>query len=658
MLMFSRTPTVETSLKQTFEYPIISGRNAFVLDFIEHLMDHHIVKRAIRDAGMDEDSDESGDGGDIFDDFFGQSATKKKEEKKTKENHTIDVNKETLLSIISDYYSDKGFVLLGLVLAYENKDLNMKRSSADNLVKNIIVEVVKGTKADNSDSTEKVTRSIDELVSRFKLNKDDYFIFVRNQYRFLENLRLEFRFIKHGKDSSTLLFRLEEELLKSVHFINVMTAYPFAIDLEKNLTSLRSICSLIEYLEDVVECLFIYENEANDDETNQKFEEDKFARQSSKTVKQISKPTDIKIEKKKSRGSNRIQVRDTISLKKPGKHLKDLNTQDMAMLCCKLRTSYLLYISMILLSFLIKKFEYIRPLLTNLQSLIKLANLQATDSDNLRTGLNIQDKLQSLANIQIYLKSLKDITNGLLSKAEGKDKINDGNNSDSSEDDPFLKNMRIQQEDKSDEAKQKQKLEEEAKAKSDETQRKLDQFMILWLRQIVIYNTHYVLHLAVTNLNMMSILDVRPSIVKATSIKYSLVSLMNPRLQTIQQLNNFKSMKRVLDNIVTYFFQNFFSVRERAMVVEDLHKYKNSMVKINYLKNLNFKGFFESDEEFKKFCSFMDMNYYISNVCDFELGLIKHSNKDYSPETLKRVQEMYKNGVDIFKNSNEHITEF
>jgi len=182
--------------------------------------------------------------------------------------------------------------------------------------------------------------------------------------------------------------------------------------------------------------------------------------------------------------------------------------------------------------------------------------------------------------------------------------------------------------------------------------------MILWLRQIVIYNTHYVLHLAVTNLNMMSILDVRPSIVKATSIKYSLVSLMNPRLQTIQQLNNFKSMKRVLDNIVTYFFQNFFSVRERAMVVEDLHKYKNSMVKINYLKNLNFKGFFESDEEFKKFCSFMDMNYYISNVCDFELGLIKHSNKDYSPETLKRVQEMYKNGVDIFKNSNEHITEF
>lgn len=231
-----------------FAYPIISGRNVFVLDFINHLMDHHIIKRELKKAEMDDDDE----GGSIFDDFFGGGAPKKKEEKK-QEVKKIEVDKEQLLSIISDYYSDKGYVLLGLILAYENKDVKMKKSSADNLVKNLIVEVVKGTRADNNDSTERVTSAINELVQRFKLKKEEYFVFVRNQYRFLENLRLEFRFIKADKDSSTLLFRLEEELLKSIDFINVMTAYPFAIDLEKDQVSLRSILSLIEYLEDVVE---------------------------------------------------------------------------------------------------------------------------------------------------------------------------------------------------------------------------------------------------------------------------------------------------------------------------------------------------------------------------------------------------------------------
>lgn len=242
----------ESIVKQQFQYPIISGRNVFVLEFIHQLMEHHLIKRELQKAKLQEDMDDD-DGGDIFDDFFGGSAPKKKEEKKEEKIPTIEVDKEMLLSIINDYYCDKGYVLLGLVLAYENRDISMVKASADNLVKNVIMEVVKGTRSDNDDSTDKVTKAINELVDRFKLKKDSYFIFVRNQYRFLENLRLEFRFIKADKDSSMLLFRLEEELVKSIDFINVMTSYPFAIDLEKDETSLRSISSLIEYLESVVE---------------------------------------------------------------------------------------------------------------------------------------------------------------------------------------------------------------------------------------------------------------------------------------------------------------------------------------------------------------------------------------------------------------------
>lgn len=76
------------------------------------------------------------------------------------------------------------------------------------------------------------------------------------------------------------------------------------------------------------------------------------------------------------------------------------------------------------------------------------------------------------------------------------------------------------------------------------------------------------------------------------------------------------------------------------------------------MKYLNFNQFFESNEEFKKFYSFMDMNYYIGNVLEFEISLMKHSNKDYSKETIDRIQEIYNTGIEIFKKPGEHISQF
>lgn len=358
-------------VKDTFEYPIISGRNAFILDFIRQLLDTTVIKRELKKVEEDSSSDE--EGGSIFDAFMGGGKPKTKEKKKPENEVKIEVDKPMLLSIISDYYSDKGFALLGLVLAYENKEIKMSKASSNTLAKNIIVEVVKGTRSDNQDSSEKVTNAINELVNRLSLDKEEYYIFVRNQYRFLENLRLEFRFIKSDKTSSTLLFRLEEELLKSIDFINVMTSYPFAIDLENDQNSLRSILSLIEYLENVVECMFIYETESADEKISENVEEESYEENpfrepsnslrlphnSSEETKRFSKTKD-----------NRIQVRSTISMKKPGQNIGNQNTQYMAELCCKLRTSFLLYVSMILLAYLIKKFEYIRPLLHDMRVML------------------------------------------------------------------------------------------------------------------------------------------------------------------------------------------------------------------------------------------------------------------------------------------------
>jgi hypothetical protein len=59
-----------------FNYPIISGIDIFVLDLIEALMDHHIIRRQIEQSKMQQDFDDD-DGGSIFDDFFGGGAQKK-----------------------------------------------------------------------------------------------------------------------------------------------------------------------------------------------------------------------------------------------------------------------------------------------------------------------------------------------------------------------------------------------------------------------------------------------------------------------------------------------------------------------------------------------------------------------------------------------------
>lgn len=204
----------------------------------------------------------------------------------------------------------------------------MSKESAENLVKNVIIEVVKGSKSDNDDAAERVSSAISQLAKKFNMKNDVFFIFVRNQYRFLENLRLEFRFIKADKDSSMLLFRLEEELYKSLDFINLMTSYPFAIDLEKDSYSLKKILAMIEYLENVVECMFIYENEVLEEQKHKNSLKDEYL--------EDSKDYNVDINNSEasqsliSKQSSKIQIRSSIAIKKPGKRLVDENSQFMA----------------------------------------------------------------------------------------------------------------------------------------------------------------------------------------------------------------------------------------------------------------------------------------------------------------------------------------
>ena len=188
--MIGNTNTLSKSSKQLFKYPIISGRNSFVIDFIKQLLNNPIIKKETNKFEFDNSSSDD-ENGSIFD-MFSDSKSKNKNQIKSQDIKKIEVDQNMLLSIISDYYSDKGFVFLSLILAYENKDIKMSKAASESLTKNLLVDIVKGTKSDWEESFDKIIKSIEELVKRFDLDKDEYFIFVRNQYRYLENLKLEF----------------------------------------------------------------------------------------------------------------------------------------------------------------------------------------------------------------------------------------------------------------------------------------------------------------------------------------------------------------------------------------------------------------------------------------------------------------------------------
>ena len=128
-----------------------------------------------------------------------------------------------------------------------------------------------------------------------------------------------------------LLFTLEEKLYKSLDFINVMTSYPFFIDLENDTYSLNRILALIEYLENIVECMFLYENEAlEDNKENRDSDFDENENEKSVVFFTVNRPGSIKKLEESSFHNNKIKVRDTATMKKPGKKLKDEDSQYMA----------------------------------------------------------------------------------------------------------------------------------------------------------------------------------------------------------------------------------------------------------------------------------------------------------------------------------------
>ena len=45
---------------------------------------------------------------------------------------------------------------------------------------------------------------------------------------------------------------------------------------------------------------------------------------------------------------------------------------------------------------------------------------------------------------------------------------------------------------------------------------------------------------------------------------------MNPRLHSGEMLKKFNNMHRILENVTTYYFENFLNLQEREIIVNEL----------------------------------------------------------------------------------------
>jgi hypothetical protein len=189
-----------------------------------------------------------------------------KEEKK--EEVKIEIDKNMIVDTVCDYYYNRGYPILGLIFAFEYFSYdNIPEPISEKFVKsNISLMISESTLSDDDDSGDRVNSLIVDLKEIFNIPQNLLFNYATSEYRSYNNLSAEFRFLKLKKKSSILLFRLEEELLKSVDFISEFTAYPFLVDMEKDIKGLSKVMSLISYLENVVECMLIYECEALEEE--------------------------------------------------------------------------------------------------------------------------------------------------------------------------------------------------------------------------------------------------------------------------------------------------------------------------------------------------------------------------------------------------------
>ena len=65
-------------------------------------------------------------------------------------------------------------------------------------------------------------------------------------------------------------------------------------------------------------------------------------------------------------------------------------------------------------------------------------------------------------------------------------------------------------------------------------------------------------------------IDQRPSIVFNHSMNEVVEMIINPRLSSNDLLKRFVNMDRMLENVTTYYFENFLNINTRSVIANEL----------------------------------------------------------------------------------------
>ena len=133
------------------------------------------------------------------------------------------------------------------------------------------------------------------------------------------------------------------------------------------------------------------------------------------------------------------------------------------------------------------------------------------------------------------------------------------------------------------------------------------------------YNTYHFFNEYLIGKGYSGMIDLKPSVIKSRKIPQSLVMLINPTLMSIEMINNFKSVCWVIENVTTYYFENFLTVPEWGMITKELGSLWNEAFWIDNLTFLNFKQYFASQKHFNNFFKYLGLEKYIDSTRVTEL---------------------------------------
>jgi hypothetical protein len=123
--------------------------------------------------------------------------------------------------------------------------------------------------------------------------------------------------------------------------------------------------------------------------------------------------------------------------------------------------------------------------------------------------------------------------------------------------------------------------------------------------------------------------------------------IINPRLSSNDLLKRFVSMDRMLENVTTYYFENFLNINSRSFISYELQAVQTNKYDPTFAKYLELIKYFGSGRRFADFANYLDLGTFIKHLKDHDLSLICHTFHDYSVRAVEKTQQLYDNGIDV-----------